>query len=71
MWKNLLAPTSAFRIINIDKENGLIVVEDEDFGLRVDIAIDPVGLKSIQISGEYEIELSYHDKCAQKHKILS
>lgn len=52
---------SDFKIIEVNRSTGSLVVEDEDFGLQIAIPIDGNNLAFARIVGPYEIELLFKD----------
>lgn len=61
---------SDFKIIEVDRGNGSLVVEDEDFGLQITIPIDGNHLAFAQIVCPYEIELLFKDSTSKVVKFL-
>ena len=61
---------SDFEIIEIDKDNALIVVEDREIGLQVKVSIEKKELSEAKVVGPYEIKLIYKDGSSQLKKIL-
>lgn len=52
---------SDFEIIEINHENYVLLLEDLDFGLRVEVPLKQVRLLSAKLIGPYEVEVRYAD----------
>jgi hypothetical protein len=52
---------SDFEIIEINQENHVLLLEDLDFGLRVEVLLKPIKLLSAKLIGPYEVEVHYAD----------
>ena len=52
---------SDFEIIEINHENYVLLLEDLDFGLRVEVLLKPIKLLSAKLIGPYEVEVHYAD----------
>ena len=52
---------SDFEIIEINQENHVLLLEDLDFGLRVEVPLKQVKLLSAKLIGPYEVEVRYAD----------
>ncbi len=57
----MIKKLSDFEIIEINHENYVLLLEDLDFGLRVEVLLKQVKLVSAKLIGPYEVELRYAD----------
>ncbi len=62
---------SDFEIIEIDKENALVVLEDRDIGLQAKVSGGKKQLADAKVVGPYEIKLIYADGSTELRKILN
>lgn len=62
---------SDFEIIEIDKENALVVLEDRDIGLQAKVSGGKKQLVDAKVVGPYEIKLIYADGSAELKRILN
>jgi hypothetical protein len=61
---------SDFEIIEINQENHVLLLEDLDFGLRVEVLLKPVKLLSAKLIAPYEMEVHYADGSAMVIRFL-
>jgi hypothetical protein len=52
---------SDFKIIEINQENHVLLLEDLDFGLRVEVPLKQIKLVSAKLIGPYVVEVRYVD----------
>ena len=57
----MIKKRSDFEIIEINHENHVLLLEDLDFGLRVEVLLKPIKLLSAKLIGPYEVEVHYAD----------
>ena len=57
----MINKASDFEIIEINHENHVLLLEDLDFGLRVEVPLKQVKLVSAKLIGPYVVEVLYVD----------
>jgi hypothetical protein len=65
-----MPPISSFVISEVDYSRQVVVLEDEEFSLRVEIPFGKKPLKEVKIVEPYAIQLTYEDGTTQKKRIL-
>jgi hypothetical protein len=69
--KNIFFPVrSSFVVEEVDHLRNVVVLEDKQFGLRVEIPIGDKPLKEVKIVAPYVLLLKYEDGSEQKKRIL-
>jgi hypothetical protein len=66
----MIKKLSDFEIIEINHENHVLLLEDLDFGLRVEVPLKKVKLVSAKLIGPYEVEVRYADGSAMVIRFL-
>jgi hypothetical protein len=61
---------SDFKIVEINQENHVLVLEDPNMGLQVEVPLRPVKLVSAKLIGPYEVEVRYTDGSAMAVRFL-
>ena len=61
---------SFFIVDKIDLSRNVVVLDDEDFGLQIEVNIGNKELKEAKIIGEYRIALHYKDGTTVRKQFL-
>ena len=61
---------SDFKIVEINQENHVLVLQDPNFGLQVEVPLKQVKLVSAKLIGPYEVEVRYADGSAMAIRFL-
>jgi hypothetical protein len=61
---------SDFEIIEINQDSHVLLLEDQDFGLQVEVPLKQTKLVSAELIGPYEVEVRYADGSAMAIRFL-
>ena len=62
--------SSSFKIKEIDHDRKMVIVEDERFGLEIEIPNEDRQLENAEIIAPYEIKLIFTDGIIETQRIL-
>jgi hypothetical protein len=66
----MIKDPSDFKIIEINQESHVLLLEDLDFDLQVEVPLKQVKLVSAKLIGPYEVEVRYADGSSMAIRFL-
>jgi hypothetical protein len=61
---------SDFEIVQVDEDNGVVLLEDKEIGLQAKVSIGKKKFAEAKVTGPYQIRITYADGSTQLKQFL-